>query len=51
MGYKMTFQIVAIIILLAFYGCYLGKMLLQKSRESRPTRWGKAKKELKKQSN
>lgn len=28
----MTFQIIAISSLLAFYGCYLGKMLLQKKQ-------------------
>ena len=28
----MTFQIIAISSLLAFYGCYLGKMLLKKKQ-------------------
>ena len=44
MGYKMTFQIVAIIILLAFYGCYLGKMLLQKKQGIQTDQMGKGKK-------
>ena len=40
----MTFQIVAIIILLAFYGCYLGKMLLQKKQGIQTDQMGKGKK-------
>lgn len=40
----MTFQIVAIVILLAFYGCYLGKMLLQKKQGIQTDQMGKGKK-------
>ena len=39
----MIFQIIAIIILLAFYGCYLGKMFLQKKQGIQTDQMGKDK--------
>ena len=39
----MTFQISALIILAAFYGCYFGKMLLQRRRGIQTDQIGKGK--------
>ncbi len=39
----MGFQIVAVIILLAFYGCYFGKMLMQKQKGIQTDQIGKGK--------
>lgn len=40
----MIFQIIAVIILLAFYGCYLSKMFLQKKQGIQTDQMGKGKK-------
>lgn len=40
----MSFQIIALTILLLFYGCYLGKMLLQRKNGIRTDQMGKGKK-------
>ena len=39
----MVFQIAAIIILLLFYGCYFGKMFLQKKKGIQTDQIGKGK--------
>lgn len=40
----MTFQIIAVMILFVFYGCYFGKMIIQKRKGIRTDQLGKGKK-------
>ena len=42
-GEKMLFQVTAIILLLVFYGCYFGKMFLQKRQGIQTDQIGKGK--------